>query len=361
MIDFEQFTVDNGAIRDLNELLFTSVFNDPDLERVITPMTNVENGKKLGYVDRMGDVGTPGTGCNPTYTDVEITGFEKTWDLGKWEIPKSICYEDLEDTLARYGMKTGTERADLQDTPYWDKILIPLLKSAINDMFWRLVWFGDKNAQHAADGGVITDDVNLNLLKVCDGLWKRLQAIIAQNPGQQVTIAANSEDTYTGQKTAIRTSGVATGIIDELLSEGDSRIFDKPDHAIFMTNSLFKALRTDVKNLHNIQMPVETIMSGIQLSEYDGHKVIVLDIWDRMIKKYETIVTGTGNAAKTTLNCPHRAILASPQNLFCGTSDKDRMASLTVKFDERKRDNFIYAASDIGTLVGEDELVQVAL
>lgn len=364
-MNFEQYTVDNGAIRDLNELIFTSVFNDPDLERVITPMTKVENGKKLGYVDRMGDVGTAGSGCDPTYTQVEISGYEKTWELGDWEIPKSICYKELEPTIARYGMKEGTERADLQDTPYWDKFLMPLLKSAINDMFWRLAWFGDKNAKHTTDGGVITEGIDLKLLTVCDGLWKRLETIIAAHPSQQIEITANQQATYTEQKTALRAKGYAIGIMDDLLSEADSRIFDKEDHAIFMTNSLFKALRNDVKNVNNIQMPVEKIMSGIQLSEYDGHPVIVIDIWDRMIRKYETVTTtsGEGSSAVTTskLNCPHRAVLASPQNLFVGTSDKDRMASLTVKFDDRKRDNFIYAASNLGTLIGEDELVQVAM
>lgn len=364
-MNFEQYTVDNGAIRDLNELLFTSVFNDPDLERVITPMTKVENGKKLGYVDRMGDVGTAGSGCDPTYTAVEISGYEKTWELGDWEIPKSICYKELEPTIARYGMKEGTERADLQDTPYWDKFLMPLLQSAITDMFWRLAWFGDKTAKHASEGGVVTEGIDLKLLKVCDGLWKRLQTIIAAKPNQQIAISANSEATYAQQKAAMKVKGYAISIVDDLLSEADGRIFDKPDHAIFMTNSLFKALRNDVKNVNNIQMPVETIMSGIQLSEYDGHPVLVLDIWDRMIRKYETITstTGEGNNAVTTfkLNCPHRAVLASPQNLFVGTSDKDRMASLTVKFDDRKRDNFIYASSNLGTLVGEDDLVQVAI
>ena len=364
-MNFEQFTVDNGAIRDLNELLFTSVFNDPDLERVITPMTKVENGKKLGYVDRMGDVGTAGRGCDPTYTKVEITGFEKTWELGDWEIPKSICYKDLEDTIARYGMKEGTERNDLQDTPYWDKFLMPLLQNAINDMFWRLAWFGDKTAKHASEGGVITEGIDLNLLKVCDGLWKRLETIIANNPAQQVAISANNQATYALQKSAIRAEGYAIGIIDDLLSEADGRIFDKPDHAIFMTNSLFKALRNDVYKLTKYQMTTQVVTEGILLSEYDGHPVLVLDIWDRMIKKYESITTTTGEGAQavttTKLNCPHRAVLASPQNLFVGTSDKDRMASLTVKFDDRKRDNFIYAASNIGTLVGEDELIQVAI
>lgn len=360
-MNFEQFTVDNGAIRDLNELLFTSVFNDPDLETVLTPMTGIENGKKLGYVDRMGDVGVAGGGCDPTYTKVEITGFEKTWDLGDWEIPKSVCYKDLEDTIARYGMKTGTDRADLQDTPYWDKFLIPLLDSAINDMFWRLVWFGDKEAKNVTDGGNITDGIDIKLLSVCDGLWKRLLSIIAADPSKQVTIEANSKTSVTEQKTALRTEGVAVGIIDNLLSEADGRIFDKDDHAIFMTNSLYKALRNDVYKLTKYQMTTETLCRGIQLSEYDGHKVVVLDIWDRMIKKYESITKTVDSEEQTYLNCPHRAVLCSPQNLFAGTTDKDIFTSLTVKFDDRQRDNFIYASSNIGTLVGEDELVQVAI
>lgn len=194
---------------------------------------------------------------------------------------------------------------------------------------------------------------------------KRLLTIIAANPGQQIAISANNAETYAAQKAAIRAEGYAMGIIDDLLSEADGRIFDKPDHAIFMTNSLFKALRTDVYKITKYQMTVQVVTEGILLSEYDGHPVLVLDIWDRMIKKYQTITTtsGEGASAVTTskLNCPHRAVLASPQNLFVGTSDKDRMASLTVKFDDRKRDNFIYAESNLGTLVGEDNLIQVAI
>jgi hypothetical protein len=147
------------------------------------------------------------------------------------------------------------------------------------------------------------------------------------------------------------------GVIDDMLSEADGRIFDKEDHAIFMTNSFFKALRSDVYKITKYQMTTEVVSKGILLSEYDGHPVLAIDIWDRMIRKYESFVDN-GNLK---LNCPHRAFVASPQNLFVGTADKDRYASLTVKFDDRKRDNFIYAASKLGTLIGEDELIQVAI
>lgn len=360
-MNFEQFTVDNGAIRDLSELLFTSLYNDPDLERLFTMMPNVVNGKKLGYLDSMGDVGVPGGGCDPKYTKIDITGIEKTWDLGKWRIPKTICYEDLEDTLAKYGMNTGTEAADITNTPYFDKVLQPLLQKAITEMFWRLVWFGDKDAKNVSNngidetgGGTVTDTINPNLLTSCNGFWKKLLAIIAANPAQKTEIAANSAASKVLQKTGIRASGVAIGIVDNLLSDADSRIFDYTDHAIMMTSSLFKALRNDVVDKYGkTTMPFEAVSAGLGLSQYDGHPIIVLDIWDRLIRKF--FDNGT------TIDCPHRALLASPSNLFCGTSDKKRLASLTVNFDDRKRDNFIFAESDLGTIVGEDELVQVAI
>lgn len=360
-MNFEDFTLDNGAIRDLNELIFTTVFNDPDLESVFTLVTGAQHGKKLGYLDSMGDVGVPGGGCDPEYTGIDITGIEKEWDLGKWRIPKTICYDKLEETLAKYGMNTGTEAADLTTTPYWDKVLMPLLEEAIKEMFWRLIWFGDKGAKNVSasgidkvGGGVVTDTINPNLLTSVNGLWKKLFAIIASNPAQQTAIAANSSATKALQKTDLRASGVAIGIVDNLLDDADSRIFDKPDHAIIMTNSLFKALRNDVVDKYGkTTMPFESVSTGFGLSQYDGHKIIVLDIWDRLIRKFED--------NGTTINCPHRAVLCSPSNLFVGTSDKQRMSSLTVKFDDRKRDNFIFAESDLGTLIGEDNLVQVAI
>ena len=360
-MNFEQFTVDNGAIRDLSELLFTSIYNDPDLERLFTMVPKAVNGKKLGYLDSMGDVGVPGGGCDPEYTKIAITGIEKTWDLGKWRIPKTICYEELEDTLAKYGMNSGTEAADITNTPYFDKVLQPLLQKAIVEMFWRLIWFGDKTAKNVTSsgvdgvgGGVVTDTINPNLLTACDGFWKRLLAIIAANPNQKTPIAANSSSTKALQKTDLRASGVAIKIVDDLPSDADSRIFDYSDHAIMMTNSLFKALRNDVVDKYGkTTMPFEQVSAGFGLSKYDGHDIIVLDVWDRLIRKY------SDNG--TTIDCPHRAVLASASNLFCGTSDSQRLASLTVKFDDRKRDNFIFAESDLGTIIGEDELVQVAI
>lgn len=354
-MNFSQFTVDNGAIRDLGELLFLSTYKDPNIEQVLTVETGIYAGKKLGYIDTMGDVGTNASGCSPTYGDIEITGVEKEWELGPWQIAKHICYSELENTIAKYSLNGGTEEAYLPNTPYWNKILVPLLERAMFEMFWRIAWFGDTDAAEYTSGGsgIITPGTDLTLLNMTDGLWKRLQAITAENSSQLTTIEANTQTTYADQKSAIRAEGVAIQVIDDLLSDADSRIFDKEDHAIMMTSSLFKALRNDVKRLHNLQLEVQHVTQGIQMSRYDGHKVLVIDIWDRMIKKYED--------NGTALNCPHRAIVASPQNLFAGTTDRNLVANISVNFNDETRYNNIFAQSNIGTLVGEDALVQVAM
>ncbi|WP_290381196.1 hypothetical protein [uncultured Duncaniella sp.] len=354
MINWNQFTVDNGAITDLRELIFLTVYDDPDIDLTVKNETGVTNGKKLGYIDSMGDVGEARSGCDPQYSKVNVTGIQKEWELGDWEIAKEICYDELENTIAEDSLNTGTDRAYLQDTPYWDQILMPLLEKAMKEMFWRIVWFGDKDAKNIADGGILKAGINPKLFNMCDGLWKRLQAIIAANPNQHTEIAANAATTYLDQKNGILVPGTAIKIFDTLLADADSRIFDKPGSAIFCTNSMFKALRTDlVERYGKTTMPFENVATGITLSEYDGRTIIALDIWDRMIKKYED--TGTA------LNCPHRAIVCSPDNLFVGTNDKDKIASLSVHFNDKDRKNYIYAASKIGTLVGEDELVQIAI
>lgn len=354
MINWNLFTVDNGAITDLRELLFLTVYDDPDIDLTIKNETGVTNGKKLGYIDSMGDVGEARSGCDPQYSKVNVTGIQKEWELGDWEIAKEICYDELENTIAEDSLNTGTDRAYLQDTPYWDQVLMPLLEKAMKEMFWRIVWFGDKDAKNIADGGILKAGINPKLFNMCDGLWKRLQAIIAANPNQHTEIAANAATTYLDQKNGILVPGTAIKIFDTLLADADSRIFDKPGSAIFCTNSMFKALRTDlVERYGKTTMPFENVATGITLSEYDGRTIIALDIWDRLIKKFED--TGTA------LNCPHRAIVCSPDNLFVGTNDKDKIASLSVHFNDKDRKNYIYAASKIGTLVGEDELVQVAI
>ena len=75
--ELSNLTPDNGAIKDLKELIIAEVFTDPVLEQFFTLMYNVHNGDKVGYVGAMSDVGWAGDKCNPEYKKATIAFLEE--------------------------------------------------------------------------------------------------------------------------------------------------------------------------------------------------------------------------------------------------------------------------------------------
>ena len=240
ILDFSKLTPDNQAVKDLKDLIQLTVFQNEDIERFMTFMPNVTNGKKAGFIGEMEDIGVSGSGCDPTYQKVAIAAAQKEWEIGDWQIPLEMCYTDLENTIAKYCLKTDI--ADLTSTEYMDGIVLPKLTEAMMKMMWRFTWFGDKSATTVTDGGQITDGLNINLFKTCDGFFKRLFAICTNNAGQHTAIAANSEASYALQKSKMKEAGAATSIFDSMLEDADSRIFQKEGHAIFATKSMCDSL-----------------------------------------------------------------------------------------------------------------------
>lgn len=47
ILDFAKLTPDNQAVKDLKDLIQLTVFQNEDMERFMTFMPNVTNGKKL--------------------------------------------------------------------------------------------------------------------------------------------------------------------------------------------------------------------------------------------------------------------------------------------------------------------------
>lgn len=352
MINFSDFTRDNGAVQTLREVLFTTTYQTSELGTTLDIRTGVQPGKHLAYIDNIGDVAKAGRGCNPTYDKVMPKGFEKVWELGDWSTPIEFCADDWKETIARYALKTGTEAEDMSGTEIMDNILIPLLDRAHVDAMWRMVWFGDKNAKNISEGGVITETVKTNLFTMADGLWKRINTIIASNTAQKTEIAANDEPTAAKQISELNKEGVAVGIVESLLASADSRIRNNGGK-LMMTNSFYQALRKDYNRVYRQTIPFNNVSQGISISEFDGIDILVLDPWDQNIKKFEN--------DGTKLNNPHRVLFANPDNLLAGTEDKQLLANVELSFDQRTRTNLFYSASNIGTLVAEDELIQVAI
>ena len=53
ILDFSKLTPDNQAVKDLKDLIELTVFQNEDMERFMTFMPKVTNGKKVGFIGEM--------------------------------------------------------------------------------------------------------------------------------------------------------------------------------------------------------------------------------------------------------------------------------------------------------------------
>lgn len=344
----KQLTNDNKAVKDLRDLMVVTNFTDEKLEDFFTFKQNIQQGQKLGWIGEMSEIGWDGAPCNPTYRTPTIAAAEKTWDLGSWSVPLKWCYEEFLNTMAEYALKTGTDIHDLTGTDIMDVLIAPALEEAYRRMFWRFIWFGDKSTTAEQ----ITTGMDVELFKPTDGLFKQLFAIGAANAAQRVTIEANQEASMAAQFSALKQSGVAIGIFESLLENADPRIASMDGAALFVTKSLADALTKDLKREYKEILTWEQVFGGIKVTEFEGTKIYAVSLWDRMIQRYQN--------NGTTLNLPHRAVFGSPKQMFVGSPANDVISEFELWFNQDERVVKTYAAGRLGTLIGEDNLFQLA-
>lgn len=344
----KQLTKDNGAIKNLRDLLVFTNFLDENMEQFFTFKQNIQQGDKLGWTGEMSEIGWAGAPCNPEYRTPTISAAEKQWDLGDWSVPLKWCYEEFMNTMAEYALKTGTDIHDLTGTDIMDVLIYPALDEAFKRMYMRFIWFGDKNTTSEN----ITAGMDVELFRPNDGLFKQLFSIGASNPSQRITIEANAEASMAAQMKAIKNPGVAISIFDQLLEEADPRIASMDGAALYVTKSLADALTKDLKREYKEIITWEQVFNGIKVTEYNGVKVFSISVWDRMIQRYQN--------NGVTLNLPHRAVFGSPKQMFVGSPANSVISDLDIWFNKDERVVKAYSAGRLGTLIGEDNLFQLA-
>lgn len=353
--DIYKLTPNNKAISDLRELLFLEVLKFGSISETLTLKYGVQNGKYVGGVGDFGLVGEDKKMCNPDYNATSLSAQEKIWELGRLVISESMCADDFIETVAELALNTGTDKADLTDTFLLNGIVEPRLREAIEKAIWRYFWFNDTAAQHATDGGVITDSLDLKFFTPIDGLFKRLFAITAANPAQRVTIAANAEATKAAQRTAMFAEGAATGVMDQLIYNASMKLRQRSDKIVLCTQSFADALASDIKKTNKgSDLQWQSLFDGlVSATRYNGETLLALPLWDEMIAAYED--------KGATLNYPHRALFAAKDTLWGGVeSQNDFMPNLKIWFSDDNQVNYILGREELGTMVWEDDLIQFA-
>lgn len=212
-------------------------------------------------------------------------------------------------------------------------------------------WFGDKSAASVTGGGQITDGVNIELFKTCDGFSNVCLPSVPTIPDSTLKLQPTQKNHMHYKIKDERNRHCHINIRCDV-ARCRQPDFQKDGCAIFATKSMCDALTHDMKEKYKVIMPWEVVFDGVEVSKYDGTTIVKCSIWDRFIQAYQN--------NKTKLNLPHRAVLCSPENLMYGCEGTEPMSDLDIWFDKKARKNYIYSTGKLGSMIGEDELVQVA-
>jgi hypothetical protein len=364
-LNFLNLTPTNGAVQELKELIFLSFVDAEGLGGLFNFMPGQQDGKKLGLIGQFGLLGSASQGCDPTYGNDLVATREKTWNIKRWEIAEQICFTDLLSTLAKTALKKKTQVADLTGTDYMDSILMPLLEEAAKRTVLRLALFGDPDAsvydKTNNSTGTLKAGTDKKYFTVTAGLWKRIfegVAIAAGTDGHitRVTVDANTKTSIALQKAAIRTAGVATGILDDLIEDAPQNLRQAPNQIIYITQALADAVSRDIKkNNKGSELQWKSLFMGITETTYNGITVRAIPFMDEIIQSYLQNTTNTDAWDK-----PYRAIYTIKDNLLIGSESENEIAEIDAWFEKKDQKNYILCRDTIGALIGDENLIAVA-
>ena len=326
-LNFANLTPDDGAVKDLKRLIFLAVTDPESLGKIFNFLPKQKHGEKVGFIGEFGMVGKASQGCNPTFGTSVIATSEKEWDIHEWEVAEKICYKDLEGTVAQVAMRT---------------------------MLMRYAWFGDKAADTVTDGGNLLDSIDPAYFTLVDGFWKRLFTLAAATPDRRTTCAANAATTFAEQKAAMRQNYAAVDFLDALISDASTVLRQANGQLIYITQALKDALDADLKrNNKGSELQWTALFDGITETNYNGVQMLAIPFLDEIIKGCETVSGGKA------WNKPYRALYTIKDDLLVGMESESEVADIQVWFNKDEQMNKILSKDKIGTLIADDNLVQV--
>ena len=339
----ENLTLEPENIRDLRQLINLDTLRDERIQDYFR-VVSARNGDPVGLIGKGDPIGAAGCGCSPTYASWGPDNALKRWELGCWEAPLKVCWKDMEGTIAEYALKNGTPIGDLNGTQVMSEVIYPLITDLYIDLVWRLAWFGDTAADTQTNGGAIDDNVDPDLVKAVDGLWKAIATQIAIDSNQLTDISTLAGG---NTKTDVLTFG-ALKIIEQMMLDANAATNALTNKVIYMTAAFASAIDFEMRQGGCGCLPWEERVNGVRTTSWNGVQYIALPKWDEYIAYFES-----GNS-------PYRAVLTNRENILIGTPAGEFAQDFDMHFDRITRMMYIYGTGKIGAMLLNDAAFQAA-
>lgn len=315
----DMFAFCGRVIESVSELIFDETIGGESINDIHTVFPDIVTQTEVGFIGKGGAVGVANQGCNPKAQKWNISTRKLKWEPESWEILLALCWTDLEKSAAVYSLDTGIDIPYFDDTDYMNIVRISLLQ-AMEEFWWRIAWFGDKQAANIADGGVLTDGVDKAFFTIINGFWKQIIEQATTNVEQRpVTIEENKGASYKEQR--LQTKNIQDYFSD--LVYGAPLVLRRQDDGfILVTQSVYDAYKKSLQDSNALESSRDALINGLPVLYYNGIPVIAIPQWDMMIAEYED--TGA------KLNNPHRMVYTSRSVLGLGVDNPNSFDTLRI-------------------------------
>lgn len=331
-IDLSKFTFCGDQLRAVNEMTFEdSILKAPAISDYSRVWTGIRAQGEVGFIGEGQPIGEASQGCDPTYKAWQIATNVMKWDPKEWGFYIKMCYKDLENTAAVYSLNFDGDVSNFTDSDYMN-IVNEALTTALRKMFFRLIWFGDTDAQNVSSG-VITSGVSPTLFTVIDGFWKQINTLITgdQEAQHTATISENAGASYAAQ--ALSPDNVVTYLQNVIMNAPIGlRLLGPSRTELLVTQSVYDAYTLYLQG-KGISDTYRNLVDGQPSLSYNGYRLVAMPLWDEMINAFEN------NGTK--LNNPHRILFTTKEVLAVGVASTTSFDQFKVFHDDK--DMQVYA------------------
>jgi len=345
-IDVSALTLNPEEAQQISEAVIEKVFVQGELSQVHDIQTGISMNTQIVFVNNLDVGGEALTNCTPAEQD-GLVMTQKNWTPALVAGRFSHCANDLNQLLKIF------RRAQRVEPDYYDRIgsqemglLMAKIVDALKVSISAKAWLSDTAAAIQPGGNFTIVGFNAGLWDQFDGLWKQ---IFADGAIPRYTIAENANATYVLQELA---AGKSLTIFQEMYEGADARLLGDPDAQFLVTRSIWDNYLT-LTETKEFNGGITTRLDNGQVTmNYRGIPVILMNEWDRTIRKYQDDLTVHFR--------PHRAVLTTPMNIPIGTLSESDLNNLESFYDRKDKTNYVDYGYFLDAKFGESYMASVA-
>jgi len=346
IIDVSGLTLNSKEADQVSQAVIEKVFVQGELSQVHDIQTGISMSQQVVFVDNLDVGGEALSGCTPA-AQSGLTMTEKFWTPKLVAGRFSHCAADLNILLKIF------RRAQRVEPDFYDRIgseelgiLLAKIVDSLKVSVSAKAWLSDTAAAIQPGGNFTIAGFNAGLWDQFEGLWKQ---IFADASVPRYTIAENANATYVLQKLA---AGKSLTIFQEMYEGADPRLLGDPSAQFLVTRSIWDNYLT-LTETKEFNGGITTRLDNGQITmDYRGIPVVLMNEWDRTIRKYQDDLTVHYR--------PHRALLTTPMNIPIGTLSESDLDSLTSFYDMKDKTNYVDYGYFLHALWGESYMGSVA-